>query len=74
MIKTVEFTIFYSITQLSYFFMIHLVIFSSTNMLKSTYAIVRLEVLVKKTKFVAYVEFYVSSELYATITTSILEI
>ena len=54
--------------------MINLVIFSSTIIYKSTYVIVRLEVLVGKTKFAAYVEFYVRSEFYTTITTRILGI
>ena len=47
MIKTVELKCFYSLTQLNYFFMIHLVIFSSTIMYKSTYVFVRIEVLAK---------------------------
>ena len=38
---------FFSLTQLNYFFMIHLVIFSSTIMYKSTYVFVRIEVLAK---------------------------
>ena len=47
MTKQFNLQVFFSLTQLSYFFMIHLVIFSSEIMQKSTYISVRLKVLVK---------------------------
>ena len=68
MTKIVYFANFFPLTQIGYFLMIHLVIFSSTIMQKYTYVIIRLEVLVNK--FAAYVELYVRSELYTAITTT----